>query len=104
MAQPQAVRIICIECNGWYATERELWNHMYAVHRRFVSEQSTLQHRGTKTDSCEDQLGVSRERWAKLSVQWRNRVQSHFNPEELDVIDRFILIASQGPLSLDARR
>ena len=96
MAQPQAARITCCVCNGWYDSERELWDHMQAAHRRFVSEQSTFQHGGTQPDSLKDKLDTSREEWAKLSVQLRDRVQARFNPEELDAIDRFILLASQS--------
>src|ERR1035437_7703268 len=96
MAQPQVARITCSQCNGWYDSERELCDHMQTVHRRFVPEQSTCQHGGTQPDSFEDQLGTSKEEWAKLSVRLRNRVQARFNPEELDAIDRFILLASQG--------
>ena len=95
MAQPQVARITCSQCNGWYDSERELRDHMQAVHRRFVSEQSTFQHGGTHPDSSKNQLGTSMEEWAKLSVQLRNRVQARFNPEELDTIDRFILLANQ---------
>jgi hypothetical protein len=69
---------------------------MQATQRRFVSEQSTLQHGDTQPDSFKNQLGTSKEEWAELSVQLRNRVQARFNPEELDVIERFILLASQG--------
>ena len=94
MAQPQVARITCSQCNGWYDSERELWDHMNAAHRRFVSEQTDL------PDSPKIQLGTSlgtsKEEWAKLSVRLRNRVQARFNPEELDAIDRFILLASQG--------
>ena len=86
MAQPQAARITCGQCNGWYNSESELRDHMQSAHRRFISEQSTLQYGGTK------------EEWAKLSVQLRNRVQVHFNPEELDVIDRFIRLTGQGSI------
>jgi hypothetical protein len=96
MAQPQAARITCSQCNGWFDSERELRDHMQAAHRRFVSEQSTLQHGGTQPDSFKNKLDTSKEEWAKLSVQLRNRVQARFNPEELDAIDRFILLASQG--------
>ena len=95
MAQPQAARITCGQCNGFYNSERELRDHMQTAHRRFVSEQSTFQHGGTRPDSVKNQLGTSKEEWAKLSVQLRNRVQARFNPEELDAIDRFILLASQ---------
>jgi hypothetical protein len=97
MAQPQPARIICSQCNGWYNSERELWDHIQAAHRRFVSEQSTVQH-GTQPNSVKNQLGSSKEEWAELSVQLRNRVQARFNPEELDAIDRFILLASQGSI------
>jgi len=96
MAQPQMAPITCSQCNGWYDSERELRDHMQTAHRRFVSEQSTFQHGGTQPDSFKNQLGTSKEDWAKLSVQLRNRVQARFNPEELDAIDRFILLASQG--------
>lgn len=95
MAQPQTARITCGQCNGWYNSESELRDHMQTAHRRFVPEQSTFQHGGTQPDSFENQLGTSKEEWARLSVRLRNRVQARFNPEELDAIDRFILLASQ---------
>ena len=72
--------------------------HMQMVHRRFVSEKSTVPPGATQSDSPEHQLGTSREKWAELSVQLRNRVQAQFKPEELDAIDRFILIASPGSI------
>ena|SRR5271167_17736 len=96
MAQAQPARITCSHCNGWFDSERELRDHMQAAHRRFVSEQSTFQHGGTQPDSFKNKLGTSKEEWAKLSLQLRNLVQARFNPEELDAIDRFILLASQG--------
>jgi hypothetical protein len=104
MAQPQAARITCGQCNGWYNSESELRDHMQTAHRRFVPEQSTFQHGGTQPDSFEDQLGPSKEEWAKLSVRLRNRVQARFNPEELDAIDRFILLASQDSVFDHMRR
>jgi hypothetical protein len=96
MAQPQPGRITCGQCNGCYNSESELRNHMQTAHRRFVPEQSTFQHGGTQPDSFEDQLATSKEEWAKLSLQLRNRVQARFKAEELDAIDRFILLASQA--------
>ncbi len=96
MAQPQVARITCSQCNGRYDSERELRDHMRTAHRRFVPEQGTFPHGGTQPDSFKNQLGTSKEGWAKLSGQLRNQVQTHFNPEELDAIDRFILLASQG--------
>jgi hypothetical protein len=96
MAQPQAARITCSQCNGWFDSERRLRDHMQVAHRRFVSEQSAFQDGGPQPDSFKNQLGTSKEEWAKLSVQLRNRVQDRFNQEELDAIDRFILLASQG--------
>jgi hypothetical protein len=104
MAQPQVARITCSQCNGWYDSERELSDHMQATHRRFVSEQSTSQLGGTQPDNFKNQLGPSNEEWGKLSVQLRNRVQARFNPEELDAIDRFILLASQGSVFDDVCR
>ncbi len=96
MAQPQVARITCSVCNGWYNSESELRDHMQAVHRRFVLEESTFQQGGAQPDGFEIHLRVSKEEWANLSVHLRNRVQARFNLEELDAIDRFILLASQG--------
>ena len=59
MAQPQLARITCSQCNACYNSESELRDHMQATHRRFVSEQSTLQHAGTQPDRSKDQLGPS---------------------------------------------
>jgi hypothetical protein len=42
MAQLQMAPITCSLCNGFYDSEHELRDHMQAVHRRFVSEQSTF--------------------------------------------------------------
>jgi hypothetical protein len=98
MAQPQVARITCSQCNGWYDSESELRDHMLATHRRSVSEQSNSSHDATQPNSFENQPGTSKEDWATLSVKLRNRVQTRFNSEELDAIDRFILLASQGPV------
>ena len=96
MATPQMARITCSQCNGWYNSESELRDHMQSAHRRFISEQSTLPHGDAQPDRFEIQSRISREEWANLSVQLRNRVQVHFRPEELDAIDQFILLGSQG--------
>jgi|ERR1017187_1836914 hypothetical protein len=104
MAQPQLAQITCSLCNGWYVSERELRAHMQTVHRRFVSEQNTFQNDCTQQDSFKNQLGISKEEWARLSVQLRNRVISRFNQEELDAIDRFVLIASQDSVFNDVCR
>jgi hypothetical protein len=98
MAQPNVARISCSQCEGSYNSERELSEHMHAAHRRCFSEPSTL------PDNPKIQLGISKDEWTIVSVQLRNRVQVHFNPEELDVIDRFILLASQGSVFDDVRR
>jgi hypothetical protein len=104
MAQPQVARITCSVCNGWYNSESELRDHMQTVHRRVFLEESTSPHGGTQPDNIKDILSTSKEEWANLSVQLRNRVQTRFNPEELDAIDRFILLASQGSVFDQVRR
>jgi len=96
MAQPQLARITCSECNSSYESERALCDHLQRAHRRSLFEQSTPQPRGAQPDSFTNQMGTSKEEWAKLSTQLRNRVQARFNQEELDAVDRFILLASQG--------
>ena len=104
MAQPQVARITCSVCNGWYNSESELRDHMQTAHRRSVSEQSTFQQGGAPSGNFEIQLRMSKEEWAKLSVQLRNRVNHRFTPEELDAIDQFILLASQGSVFNHVRR
>ena len=104
MAQPQVGRITCRECSGFYASESELWEHMQEVHRRSVPEQSTFQHGGAQPESFKNRFGTSKEEWANLSVHLRNHVQVRFKSEELDAIDRFILLASQGSIFDDACR
>jgi hypothetical protein len=51
MAQPQAARITCNQCNAWYNSESELRDHMRTAHRKFGSEQSSSQEGGTQPDS-----------------------------------------------------
>src|SRR5580704_16475204 len=98
MAQPQLVRITCSVCNGWYDSDRALHDHMQTAHRRFVSEQSTVQRGTAYPGGVRNQLGISNEGWAKLSTELRNLIQARFTQEELDSIDRFILLASQGSI------
>jgi hypothetical protein len=43
-----------------------------------------------------DKRKISKEEWLQLSKKLRNWVQGHFNPEELEAIDRFIQLASSG--------
>ena len=104
MAKSQVARITCSLCNGWYNSESELHDHTQTAHRRSVSEPSTIQNGGIQPDSSKNQLGTSNEEWANLSVRLRNRLRARFNQEELDAIDRFILIASQGPVFDDVCR
>jgi hypothetical protein len=96
MAQSQPARNTCSECNSMYDSDRALRDHMQTAHPTFVLEQSTFQLRGTQPDSFKNQIGTSKEEWAKLSVELRNLVQARFSPEELDTVDRFILLGSQG--------
>ena len=95
MTQPRMARITCRQCNGLYDSERELYDHIRMAHRGFVSEQIRFQP-GTEPANFKTALGTTKEEWAKLSGQLRNRVQARFNVEELGAIDRFILLASQG--------
>jgi hypothetical protein len=96
MAQPQEARITCSQCNSFYASESELWEHERESHRRSVPEQSTFQHGRSQPESFRNRFGTSKEEWGNLSVHLRNHVQVQFKPEELNAIDRFILLASQS--------
>jgi hypothetical protein len=62
MAQPQAARITCNLCSGWYNSERELRDHMQTVHRRFVSDQSTLQTDRKQQDKLKHDPDPSKEK------------------------------------------
>ncbi len=104
MAQPQVAQITCRQCNGLYASERELHDHIQAAHRRSVSEPINLQQDVTQPDSSKNRLGPSKDEWARLSVKLRNRIKARFTAEELDAIDRFILLASQGSVFNDECR
>jgi hypothetical protein len=61
MAQPQMNPITCSQCDGSYASERELRDHMQMAHRRSVPEQSTFQRDGIQPGGRENQLGTSKE-------------------------------------------
>ena len=98
MPQPQEARITCRECNSFYASEIELWEHMQEAHRRCVSEPSPFQHGRTQAESRKNRFGASKEDWANLTVHLRNHVQVHFKLEELHAIDRFILLASEASI------
>ena len=104
MAQPQEARISCRECNSFYASEIELWEHMQEAHRRSISEPGPFHHGRTQEESRQNRFGTSKEDWANLTVHLRNHVQVHFKAEELDAIDRFILFASQGSIFDDVCR
>jgi hypothetical protein len=96
MAQPQLARTTCSVCDGWYDSERALSDHMQTAHRRFIFEQSTFRHGGTQPAGIKNQLSISKEEWAILSVALRNSIKDRFDSDELDTIERFILLASQG--------
>jgi hypothetical protein len=98
MPQPQEARISCRECNSFYASEIELWEHMQEAHRRSVSEPSPFHHGCTQPESHRNRFGTTKEEWANVSVHLRNHVQVHFKSEELNVIDRFILLASEASI------
>jgi hypothetical protein len=104
MAQPQMARITCSLCDGWYNSERELWVHVQEVHRRSVPGQDISPLGGLQPGSFRNRFGISKEEWANLSVHLRNHVQVRFKSGEIDVIDRFILLASQGSVFDDACR
>lgn len=104
MAQPQEARISCRECNSFFASEIELWEHMQEAHRRCVSEPSHSHHGGSHPESRKNRFGTTKEEWANVSVHLRNHIQVHFKSEELNVIDRFILLASEASIFDEACR
>jgi hypothetical protein len=95
MPQPQLARITCSVCNGWYDSDSALCDHMRTAHRRFV-EQSSFQRSPASADGIGNQRRISGVEWAKLCNEVRSLLQVRFTEEELDTIDRFILLGSQG--------
>ena len=95
MPQPQLARITCSVCNGWYDSDSALRDHMRAAHRRFV-EQSAFQRNTADPDRVANQRCISGVEWAKLCNEVKSLLQVRFTEEELDTIDRFILLGSQG--------
>jgi len=95
MPQPQLARITCSVCNGWYDSDGALRDHMRTAHRRFV-EQSAFQSNTAYSDRVGNQRRVEEADWATLCNELRNLLQARFTPEELDTIDRFILLGSQN--------
>ena len=77
---------------------------MRTAHRRVGSERGAFEQGGAHPGSFSDQLDTSKEVWAKVSSQLRNRIEARFSPEELDTIDRFILLASQSAVFDHLRR
>ena len=61
MAHPQEARISCHECNSWYNSERELYEHMQTAHRRCVSEQSTFQMDRKQQDNLKNDPDPSKQ-------------------------------------------
>jgi hypothetical protein len=51
MAHAAQAQITCRVCDGWYASESDLRNHMQAAHRRFAHEPSESQSAVAQPDN-----------------------------------------------------
>ena len=60
MIHPQEARISCKECNGWYNSESELYDHMRTAHRRCVGQKIDLQLGNPPLDSLKSSLALQR--------------------------------------------
>ena len=63
MAQAAPAQITCRVCDGWYATDSELRNHMQAAHRRFVHEPSNPQDAGAQAENVKSEPRTPNEVW-----------------------------------------
>jgi len=63
MTHPQEARISCKECNGWYNSESELYEHMQTVHRRCVPQQSTIPREVTQPNDFNTHMPRSKKEW-----------------------------------------
>lgn len=63
MAQAAPAQITCRVCDGWYATESELRNHMQAAHRRFFHEPSNPQDAGSQPQDVKAEPRTPNEEW-----------------------------------------
>jgi hypothetical protein len=56
MTYPQEARNSCHQCNGWYNSESELYEHMQTVHRRCVPQQGTSPREVTQPNDFDRDL------------------------------------------------
>jgi hypothetical protein len=60
MTRPQEARSSCSQCNGWYNSEIELYEHMQAVHRRCVPSLNAFRHELNRPRDFDTQLRISK--------------------------------------------
>ena len=63
MAYPQEARNSCHQCNGWYNSESELYQHMQTVHRRCVPQQNTFTREVTRPHDFDNHMPASKKEW-----------------------------------------
>lgn len=85
MARQETLRTNCNQCDGWYNSESELYDHMQTVHRRSVSQQRPVQPVRPERKNARTLIPIE-----ELSPSPQ---------EELLTVDRFILLASKSSVS-----
>jgi hypothetical protein len=60
MTHPQEARKSCDQCNGWYNSETELYEHMQMAHRRCVPQLSTSRQDVTRPSDFNNQVRASK--------------------------------------------
>ena len=63
MSQSQDGRNSCHQCNGWYNSESELYEHMQTVHRRCVPQQSNFPREVNEPNVFDSQMPRSTKEW-----------------------------------------
>ena len=63
MAYPEEARNSCHQCNGWYNSDSEFYQHMQTVHRRCVPQQSTFPREVTQTKDLDIYKPTSKNEW-----------------------------------------
>jgi len=74
MTQSQDGRNSCHQCNGWYNSESELYEHMQTVHRRCVPQQSNLPREVNEPNDFDSPMPRSTKEWME-----HKRAKEKFN-------------------------
>ena len=74
MTHSQEAGNYCHQCNGWYNSESELYEHMQTVHRRCVPQESAFPREVTQPNDFDNHPPTPKKGWME-----RKRIKGKFN-------------------------